>query len=682
MSFHNPGLLYFLWALIIPVIIHLFNFRRYRTLSFSSVQFLKEIKQDNQSKTQLKHWLILLSRILFFAAIIIAFANPFIPSNDEKAGQSGNQFGLYIDNSFSMIAESGSGSILELAKAQAQRLVEASPANSEWFLITNDFETKHLRMRKAYQLPELIQEIQASGMSRTLPDITNRFQQLAKDQWANPSTQLTVFTDAQGSFFTGEFANPDSSLSIRIFPLPSVTTGNLSIDSCWFEQKAQFPGQPANLQVLIRNYANQAFNNVPIQLFLNDTLASIANVSIEANDTAVAALSFNHPNSTWVNGRIELEDFPVIFDNQLFFSYEVKDHYRILIISEKGENEYLENLFLAEDYFQVTQFNAKTIDFSRFSEFDLLILDELVSLSPGLVSEGKAFLAEGGRVVLIPSPQTDLMQYNLFLEGIGAPGMMPVKEAETQADPSLLEHPYLKAAIQKTEANIQLPRFKHYYQLQSAPNNANEWMVNRLKQPLLLSIPYQNGTFFEWAVPLHSSKGERYTHPLMLPLFYQIALADEASFLQFGEVGREANLRFKNASNVNQLERIRFGTTERVVVPMEIQGQLVQVYNEDPVLMAGNYNYVSDDSTVFAYSWNYNRSESNPEVLTEKEINDRFNSLGFLEWEIIDSKNDKAFNQYLDHSGERSLWKYFLMAALFFLIMEGLLVWYFSRARS
>ena len=64
MLFANPVFLIALTALGIPVIIHLYNFRRYKKIYFTNVRFIAEIKQESKNRSQLKHLLILLMRLL------------------------------------------------------------------------------------------------------------------------------------------------------------------------------------------------------------------------------------------------------------------------------------------------------------------------------------------------------------------------------------------------------------------------------------------------------------------------------------------------------------------------------------------------------------------------------------------------------------------------------------------
>ena len=134
MKFAYPEFLYALFAIAIPIIIHLFNFRKFKKIYFSNVEFLKEVQQETQSKSQLKHLLILLSRILAIAFLVLAFAQPFIPVSDTDIADQNNVVGIYIDNSFSMETIGENGSLLNEAKNKAIEVVNSYRATDKFIL--------------------------------------------------------------------------------------------------------------------------------------------------------------------------------------------------------------------------------------------------------------------------------------------------------------------------------------------------------------------------------------------------------------------------------------------------------------------------------------------------------------------------------------------------------------------
>jgi hypothetical protein len=110
MQFKNPEILYLLILLIIPILVHLFQLQRFVKIPFTNVQFLKNIEQQTRKSARIKKWLILITRMLIFACIIIAFAQPYFSdfSSDKKFNTS-----IYLDNSFSMQAKGENGELLK-----------------------------------------------------------------------------------------------------------------------------------------------------------------------------------------------------------------------------------------------------------------------------------------------------------------------------------------------------------------------------------------------------------------------------------------------------------------------------------------------------------------------------------------------------------------------------------------
>src|SRR6267142_6603856 len=103
MSLVYPSFLWALSALAIPIIIHLFNFRKTTRIYFSNTRFLRQVKEETTQKRRLKQYLVLASRLLFLLFLVLAFAQPFLPAKEQIT--SGKDIIIYLDNSFSMSAQ-------------------------------------------------------------------------------------------------------------------------------------------------------------------------------------------------------------------------------------------------------------------------------------------------------------------------------------------------------------------------------------------------------------------------------------------------------------------------------------------------------------------------------------------------------------------------------------------------
>src|ERR1700744_1876539 len=102
MHFLYPAFLFALLSLAIPILVHLFNFRRYQKVYFSNVQFLKQINEQQSSRRNLKERLILVSRLLALTFLVFAFARPYISNSNAKNAGAQHTVSIFVDNSYSM----------------------------------------------------------------------------------------------------------------------------------------------------------------------------------------------------------------------------------------------------------------------------------------------------------------------------------------------------------------------------------------------------------------------------------------------------------------------------------------------------------------------------------------------------------------------------------------------------
>src|SRR4029078_10001208 len=100
-----------------PILIHLINRRRHRTIHWAAMDFLRKALQNNRRVLNLRDWLLLAIRTLAVFLFGAALSRPYYSRQQETldAGQPLHAI-VIIDNSLSMAYETLDGSLLELAK--------------------------------------------------------------------------------------------------------------------------------------------------------------------------------------------------------------------------------------------------------------------------------------------------------------------------------------------------------------------------------------------------------------------------------------------------------------------------------------------------------------------------------------------------------------------------------------
>ena len=256
MSFTYPAFLFALSAIAIPIIIHLFNFRKFKTVYFSNVRFLKEVKQETQAKSKLKHLLVLAARILAITFLVFAFAQPFIPVENKKVVIGEKIISVFVDNSFSMDAISKNGTLLDDAKKHAAEIVSAYKPTDRLQLLTNDFEGKHQRLVNKEEFIQMLDEIKISPASRTISEIATR--QMDVLQHAGNEIKIAfIISDFQKSIANIDQVKNDTSITFNLIPITAVQKNNVYIDTCWFETPVRQYNQLEKLHVRIKNSSDK-----------------------------------------------------------------------------------------------------------------------------------------------------------------------------------------------------------------------------------------------------------------------------------------------------------------------------------------------------------------------------------------------------------------------------------------
>ena len=200
MKFQHPGYLFFLFFLIIPIIIHLFSFRKYKTFYFSSIIFLKNIDIETKSLRKIKHLLILISRVLAILFLIIAFSQPYLPIKNENQQFSGNVISIYIDNSFSMSQLGTEGQLLSEAKEQAKKIINNASVNSRILLFTNELSYVEEQFTSKTNLLNRLDKIKIQPKTTSIHNIIERIQNIVtnhKEISVNNTKQFIYLSDFQ-----------------------------------------------------------------------------------------------------------------------------------------------------------------------------------------------------------------------------------------------------------------------------------------------------------------------------------------------------------------------------------------------------------------------------------------------------------------------------------------------------
>ena len=696
MQFLFPGFLAALAVLTIPIIIHLFYFRRFKRVYFTNVRFLKEVKEETSNRQKLRNLLVLLMRCLAIAAMVLAFAQPFIPlSGGVKKGE--RAVSVFVDNSFSMNALSKEAPLLELAKQRAREIVSAFRVEDRFQILTNDFEGRDQRLISKEDALNRIEEIRTSPASRDLSKVLIRQQQCLNTGKQENKTAYVVSDFQTNIADINNFR--DTLIEVNLVPMRAVQERNVSVDSVWFETPVQILNQPSNLLVKISNRSDEAATDVRISLRHDGQTKPVGSIDIPANGSRLDTVPFNILHAGWHEARISITDYPVQFDDEYYLSFNVAERVNILAINGLQANKYLSNAFLGAKYAHVDNADSRSLDYSKFGDYQLIVLHELSSISSGLGTELKNFAQNGGTVLVFPNQTADLSSYNAFLQNFGAGELGSYEPTPRQASQVNTEEFVFRDVFMNKSANLRLPSTQGNYKI--APARGEHILTYRDGSALMAKYTVGEGALYFSASPLNEQSNDLVRNgEIFVPMLFKMAIAGTKSRQVAYTIGKDEVLEAKHkvAASGETIYKLRLtvdggrstgdggrltgdggretvdgqqpATDGEFIPEQRIIGSKVLLTPGTQIRDAGWYRlHLQGDSTLAEYGFNYDRKESDLQYKTSEQLSEGLSN----NIKVLSETAEANFGQVVDEQ-ERGivLWRWCVIFALLFLALEVL----------
>ena len=677
MNFLYPGFLFALLSVAIPVIIHLFNFRKFKKVYFSNVQLLKEVEQQNSSREKLKNLLILLSRILAIIFLVLAFAQPYIPLNKEKTTVRDNAVSIYIDNSYSMDAINKDGSLLDEAKRSAKELIKGFGLNDRFQLLTNDFEGKHQRLLNREEFLKALDDVKISSANRTLQQILNRQSNILT---GSANKYSFIISDFQKNISDQKKLDTKQNIQYSFLKLNATTLPNIAVDSVWTLSPNHQPLANERLVVQLKNYSDDDAKNIPLKLNINNQQKAIGSVNIQAGKTVKDTLNFSGLAAGWQKGIITIKDFPITFDDSLLFSFKVDENFSVLNISGNSTQDYIKALFNADKYYKLTSSFENNINYNNFSNFGLIVLNGIKNPSTGLAQQIKTYVNGGGTVVIFPDLDADLQVYNAFFNSLTLPSIQTLNTTSTKVDKIDLQNPVFKSVFEEVPKNLDLPLVNRYFSF-IEKNSANKEDILQLPGGILFFGKYGvgQGNIYLSASGLNQTDGNLARHPIFVPLMYRLSLNSGNEGDLYSTIGNENVLAGKSISiGKNQTLKLSANNFESIPDVRFAQGKTL-IYTADQIKNPGFYNLKLNDSLLAVYSFNSNRSESDMHYLDKNALSNLAEKSNL---KIYDTDKDAVKLISGQNQIGQTLWKLCLILSLIFIAAEILLIRFFNNPKK
>ncbi len=684
MNFLYPTFLYAFATLLIPILIHLFYFRRFKTVYFSNVRFLSQLQEQKQTRSRLKHWLTLLTRLLLLSALILAFAQPYFPdaSSQPKAGK--NAVSIYLDNSFSMRNVGEEGNLIQAGKQKVKEISDQYRNADAFQLLTNNFSVANQKFVQRSDLIPKVEKVSASPAFRKLQMVINRQTALLKDQ-ETANKVAFIISDYQKTTAELDKLKLDSAITYYFIPLEPSEQSNVFIDSAWLNTPTLQADQNHRIRFRLQNTGNEPIKDLTTKLRINGKQKGLATTTVAANSQDTGSVVFMVDETGWNTGKLSIKDYPINFDDTYYLSFPVARKMKILNIHNGKPNKYFRAAYNTDDYFHLTTKKQGNLRYDNFSEYDLIILEQIATPSSGLINELKGFVKAGGNLFLLPPAITDEKNpspYKQLMTQFQANRFEGVKKESQSISSIALNHPLFQNIFSEIPDNVEYPKVENYYR-QTQYTSAGGRVLMRLSngEPLLNLYAYEQGHVFTSNVPMNGKWSNIPENALFVPMMYKIALYQDQPFQLGYKIGQARNLRL-NRKRQSKDEVFKLTHKNYSTIPaQQMSGGQLQLFLDRPLPEAGIYRVEPNLNREQAnkkgnsfpqLAFNYNRQESvlgayQPEAIQQALQSYRNVNVVKEEYANIGKSLDRMQKGTF-------LWKYFIWAALGFLLVETMLL--------
>jgi hypothetical protein len=634
MQFKHPEILYFLFLLVIPILVHLFQLRRFKKEFFTNVKFLKELSIQTRKSSKIKKWLLLATRLLLLAFLIFAFAQPFFKAKDSE--NTNNELFIVLDNSYSMQAKGQKG---ELLKRAVQDLLEFAPQNSNFSIITNDENYWNTNINA---IEKDLQNLKYSAIPFSLETALTKI----KSRKTFVNKDIVIITDAIGMNKNHIKNNDKNNKTYFIIP-EAEQLKNIAIDSVYLAQTLD-----DFYEISVQFSSNfEEKKAIPVSVYNQKDLIAKTILNLKKNKETI---NFTIPKADF-NGYVNINDNSLAFDNTLYFSISEPKITNVLSIGVTEKSDFLSRIYTKPE-FNYSNSLISTLDYSQLNKQDAVVLNELDNIPVALQTNLKSFVAKGGNVILIPSDKNEISNLNSFLNNFGGIQFSNFQNQEKKITKINFSNPLFSNVFERKITNFQYPNTLQSFVVNS---KASQAITYDDQSAFLTSIQKQTGTVFVFSAPINKTNSNFQNSPLIVPTFYKMAMNTDKNGVKYETIGNTNPFLITANTTNNEVISIK-NPSEEFIPSQQIMSDKIKISCADNPTLAGNFEVIQSKKNIGNISFNFDRNESNLTLPSDETLADL----------NVISNIESFFETIQINRTDSQVWKWFLIFALLFLLLE------------
>lgn len=701
MIFLNPLFLVGLGAAAIPIIIHLLNLRKIRTIEFSTLSFLKELQRTQIRRIKLRQLLLLILRTLLIIFIVLAFSRPAIQTGGGVIGADAHTTAaILFDNSASMNVYNEHGNVFRQASERVLAVIDLLREGDNVILLRQsdlpDATTTSATADRE-RVRQIVRETVAQPVHREFNQgIINGHSLLQESPHLN--REIYIITDMQASHWrNGETEIHrvfDDSYRAYIIPVEVEQFDNAAIHDISFRSSLFESGKPITIDAEIRNYGSVDLDNHLVSVFLNGTRVGQKAIDLPAGGTTVVEFTVTPDRTGILKGYLELEDDALEIDNRYYFTIAIPEQLNVLLVGQsRNDVQFVETALAARSdgsdasAVQTHFVSAGNLATEDISEYQCIIAVNVPSFSDAQTDRITRYVEQGGGFILFPGDDIDVQNYNRgLLSNLQLPEIRNIAERSGSESATMLfdqidyDHPIFQDIFEEQirqraaeETRIESPRI--YKSIETGPTRTADTQVITLSggQPFLISGQRENGTVLLFSVHPGMQWSDFPVRGVFVPLIHRSLLYSSAvdhdndRFLAGEDVSVSVPA-VQAAIQANYILVHPDGTEERIQ-PQHLAAAGVLQFTFESVPQTGLYRIRRNGTTVRAFAVNIHPGESTGERIGNESLKERLEEFGLENAYIIGHDEDLASVVEESRYG-RELWKLFAFLAFIMAFIE------------
>jgi len=637
MQFKHPEILYFLFLLVIPILVHLFQLRRFKKEYFTNVKLLRQLQQQTRKSSTIKKWLLLATRLILLALLILAFAQPFF--NAKEAKNKDNELIVLLDNSFSMQAKGSRG---ELLKRSVQELLESFPENQTFSLITNDVVFWDIDSKT---IQNELQKLDYSALPFELDYLLTQ----VDSKKPNTKKDYIIISDAIGTN-SKKMESLSKENDVYFINPKAENKNNISIEKVSLSQVLDAFYE---IKIDLKSYGETS-EAIPVAVYNKEALIAKSQVTFDRTEKE---LKINIPKTAF-HGKVTLQDNSLQYDNDFYFSISQPKKQNVIIIGTPEKNKFL-NKILTENEFVVTNTELAQLNYNAIEDQQTIILNEVAEIPQALTTTLLSFYNKGGNIILIPSQENSIQNLNSFCKNFGSFQFLNKNVTEKQITKISFNHPLYKNVFEKNVTNFQYPKVNQSF---TTSRNGLPVLQFEDKTNFAASISNKIGNLYIFTASINKQNSNFQNSPLIVPTFYNMAQAKNSSKTNTFTIGENETLIIDTILSKDEV--VSVSNIENSFIPQQqIVNTKVKLAFGDYPVKSGNYNVKQAKNTIQEISFNYPRTESDLSNI---------NTILFDNTTTVNNV-ETVLNDLQSKRTDTALWKWFIIGTLLFLLIELLI---------